>query len=410
MTNPHLALTGLFIVPFLAACGNPDASTWAGTLEDSAGVAVVVNPEEGTWGADSPWSFVEERRIGGIDGPEEAQFGMVMGMDIDAAGNVYVLDFQAAEVRVFGPDGAYRQTLGGPGGGPEELSRQATGVFVVGQEVWVADVGNARITRFGLDGTTPSAIPLDLTKGVPMRWDELAGDRVVAQLRSMAAMGMAGEGEAPQGDAVVTMGEATSDTLAMLSEGTTFTVQGGAARFRFFDPEPLWDTGADGTLLIAQNSEYRIEVRDAAGVLQRIVKKSFVPKPVTDAEKQAMLDAIRRMMVEQSGAPPATIDQLLQNASFADHYPALAQVLTGPDGTVWVQHVRGAAEMAASGEVDLQDLGSGEWDVFDAEGHFLGVISLPERFQPMRIDDESFWGVQRDELDVPSVVRYRLTR
>jgi hypothetical protein len=206
------------------------------------------------------------------------------------------------------------------------------------------------------------------------------------------------------------MGQETPDTLAMLAEGATFTMQDGAARFRFFEPEPLWDTGSDGTLLIALNSDYRIEVRDAEGTLRRVVTKAYERRPVTDGEKQTMLVAIRRMMAEQGGVPPATVDQLLQNASFADHYPALAQVLSGPDGTVWVQHVRTANEIAESGEVNLQDLGSSEWDVFDAEGRFLGVMSLPERFQPMRIEGDGFWGVERDELDVPSVVLYHLRR
>ncbi len=46
--------------------------------------------------------------------------------------------------------------------------------------------------------------------------------------------------------------------------------------------------------------------------------------------------------------------------------------------------------------------------MFDDQGRYLGVLTLPEKFTPMRIEGDAFWGVQRDELDVPSVVRYRL--
>jgi hypothetical protein len=411
MPRPRLARLGLVLSTLTAAC-DADTSGWTGTVEDSAGVAVVVNPAAGTWEGDSPWSFTEELRIGGLDAPTESQFGLVPGLDVDGAGNVYVLDMQAAQVRAFSPAGEHLRTLGRPGGGPGELSPQTGAVFVMDDEVWVADLGNSRITRYGVDGSEMSAIPLDLAKGIPIRWDELAGDRVVAQLRSMSAMGMGGEGDggSAAGDAIVTMGTETPDTLATLPHGTTVSFQGGAARFRFFDPEPLWDAAADGSILVARNDLYRVEVRDADGELLRVVKKPFEARAVTESEKRAMLDAIGDMMREQGGVPPEMVDQILQGASFADTYPAMAQVLSGPDGTLWVQRMSTPEEFAAAGSIDLQDLGSTRWEVFDDEGRYLGVLELPARFQPTRIIGDAFWGVQRDDLDVPSVVRYRLVR
>jgi hypothetical protein len=55
-------------------------------------------------------------------------------------------------------------------------------------------------------------------------------------------------------------------------------------------------------------------------------------------------------------------------------------------------------------------MGSDDWEVFDDQGRYLGVLTMPARFAPMRIEGDALWGVQRDELDVPSVVRYRLVR
>lgn len=397
--------TAVFASPTLA-CGGDGDSGWAGTVQDSAGVRVVSNPQAGTWAEGESWTLTEEYRVGGMDASVEAQFGNVVGIDVDARGNVYVLDGQAREVRVFGPDGSYSTTLGGPGNGPGELSQVALGVFVVGDQVRVPDVGNQRVTVFHVDGSLGEAVRLDLARGIPMRWDELAGERIVAQFRSPAGMGMQGD---TIGDPIVSVGAAAADTLAVLPQGATFTMQGGAPRFRFFEAEPVWDAADDGRLITAVNSDYRIEVRDATGQLQHVVKKAFTPRPVTESEQSRMLEAIRGLMVDQ-GVPPQALDQLLGSASFADEYPALAQILAGPGGSLWVQHIRTADEVAAGGDVNLQDMGDESWDVFDAEGRYLGVVTLPPRFQPLRILGDAFWGVQRDELDVQSVVRLRLHR
>jgi hypothetical protein len=51
------------------------------------------------------------------------------------------------------------------------------------------------------------------------------------------------------------------------------------------------------------------------------------------------------------------------------------------------------------------DIGSRQWDVFDAEGRYLGVVSMPLRFQPVRFLGNNIYGIQRDELDVQYVVK-----
>lgn len=395
------------VVLLLAACGGDVATDdWAGTVTDSAGVTVIDNPEEGLWGGDTPWRLEEELRVGGIDAAEESQFGLVAGLDVDAAGNVYALDMQASQVRVFDGEGTWLRTLGGPGGGPGELSAQAMAVFVVGDELWVADMGNQRVTRWGLDGSERPALSLDFTRGVPLRWDRLGDDRIVAQFRSIPGTGMQGDS---RGDPIVTVGPDVPDTLAVLPQGASISMQGGTARFRFFDREPLWDAAEAGMLLTASNDAYHIEVRNADGTLDRVVKKAHAPRPVTSGDEERMLRAIRQLMVAQ-GVPPAGVDQLLQNASFGEYFPVMNQVLGGADGTVWVQRVRTPDEIAESGDLDLQDMGSNEWEVFDAEGRYLGVLAFPPRFGLMRVGGDAFWGVQRDELDVASVVRYRLVR
>lgn len=388
----------------LAACGGSSASVenWEGSVADSAGITVVTNPQQGIWGGTAGWTLVEEFRAGGMDAPTEAQIGLIapMGLDLDADGNVYVADTQTQHVQVYDADGTFLRTIGSPGQGPGEIGPGMTALFVVDQELWVADLGNIRVNRYTLDGMLGDPMPLDFTGGIPIRWDELAGDRVVVQLRGVTP-------GAPAGDALVFLGDESNDTLAVLPQGQSFQLAGGAPQFRFFEAEPVWDATLDGRLMSAMNSDYRIEVRNPDGQLERVITRAFERRPVTEGDQQQMRTAIRQLMIDQ-GAPPQAVEMIMGQASFADFYPAFAQLLAGPSGSLWIQRIATAEELGASDDFDLQNLGSDDWDVFDAEGRYLGVITMPEKFTPMRVDGDAFWGVQRDELDVQSIVRFRL--
>ncbi len=58
----------------------------------------------------------------------------------------------------------------------------------------------------------------------------------------------------------------------------------------------------------------------------------------------------------------------------------------------------------------LQDLGAPEWDVFDAEGRYLGVVTMPDRFAPRLFRGDHIYGVWRDELDVQYVLRLKIVQ
>jgi hypothetical protein len=57
---------------------------------------------------------------------------------------------------------------------------------------------------------------------------------------------------------------------------------------------------------------------------------------------------------------------------------------------------------------NIQDLGSSTWDVFDAEGRYLGPVTFPGKYQPIRAMGDRFYGIARDELDVQSLKVYRV--
>ncbi len=402
-TTRLLALTAL-----VSACGgaatDSEEATWAGTMTDSAGVTLVQNPSTGTWADGETWTLTEEMRVGGMSEDSNYQFGLVAGIDIDPLGNVYVADQQAQLIRVYDSTGTWLRNVGSSGSGPGELGQAVAGVFVQGDQVHVPDMGNLRLQHYSLTGEDMGAYALDLTRGIPIRWDQLPDGRIVAQRRSAGQ----GVGTDMESDPVSTLEEDPS-TILSLPRGKSFELQGGAPQFRIFEPEPIWDVGEDGRIAFGMNGDYRINLHDSEGNLLRVVSLPFERKEVTENDANRLKAAIADLMADQ-GVPPAALDQILAGFQFADFYPAFAQIIVSADGGMWVQQIKTAGDIGDDTEFNPQDLGADSWDVFDADGRFFGEFTLPERFQPLSFQGDVLYGVQRDEFDVQSVVRYRIER
>ena len=103
------------------------AAAWKGRETVVEGVRHVDNPAEGilpplTVTAKELW------RVGGDADADEELFGVIEALTTDPAGNVYLLDKQLSEVKVFSRDGGYLRTVGREGEGPGEF-RAGLGLF-----------------------------------------------------------------------------------------------------------------------------------------------------------------------------------------------------------------------------------------------------------------------------------------
>ena len=85
------------------------------------------------------------------------------------------------------------------------------------------------------------------------------------------------------------------------------------------------------------------------------------------------------------------IDQLRSAIHFGESFPAFASVVAGPEGSIWVQHVKVASELSEDEYESfnpIEDTGAADWDIFDSDGRFLGVLTMPSRFTPRVIRDD----------------------
>ena len=398
----------------LGACGG-DSLEWAGTVTDSAGITIVANPAQGAWTPSSRWAVVEDLLIGTSEGDPDYQFGQISGIGVASDGRIFVLDQQASQVKVFSPEGVLETTFGRAGSGPGELAAQGAGPLFVGagDTIFVPDLANQRVVRFSPSGEAIGSFRIDMTQGIPVRWEVNESGRLVSQIRHFPLPGQVAEPDTM--DAIVERDSdgTVLDTLLSIPSGRTFSAAGGQPEFHFFSAEPAWALAADGHILFGVNDDYRIGLYDRAGRLELVIAKDFERQEVTGADEDIFTGALERAWTD-AGVPQAALGRLRSAISYEPFFPVYLQFLSGPAQSLWVQQLNPLRNLTEEERENLNPqlgfgMGAPDWDVFDAEGRYLGVVTMPERYQPLRFVGDRVYGVWRDELDVQYVMRVRVT-
>ena len=362
----------------------------------------------------------EALRIGSVEDPDLG-FSRVTGVDVDRDGNLFVGESLAGEIRVFDPDGNLLNRIGRRGEGPGEFNMPLQW-GVLGDTVWVVDFQLQRTTLFDRGGTLLSTgawagVPvLYGTSGsagavgpVLMRADGLFMSEVMSFSSSI--------GGTPSPDSVRVpklLFDATGAVLDTVGwdvrppEGQSRTerVQGGSRRYSVPRPPSgnvprLWLPGGrwvvDGTVAGADTTssltvwrlglsedtlftrEYRyLPTRYPETVLDSIALRSA---PGVSSAESATADAVRRA---------------IRNAmDFPDFQPPVVEGVAGADGTLWLRR---------------EDTGgpSYRWFVIAPDGTPRGHVNVPRKSRVSWVSEGGFVVVERDEFDVPWVVRFHL--
>jgi hypothetical protein len=95
--------------------------------------------------------------------------------------------------------------------------------------------------------------------------------------------------------------------------------------------------------------------------------------------------------------------------SIPDEKPFFRSVSLADDGRIWVL----LSKVARRLDDDDSPLGvtwrePTAYDVWEPTGEYLGEVAVPENTRIFVMRGDDVWGVARDSLDVPRVVRYRI--
>jgi hypothetical protein len=388
----------------LTGCGfdrREAPAAWSVTTETlPTGAVRVVNTPPAS-GIDPTWVMEEDLRIGALDDDGPASFGQIKGLVVDDQGRIVVLESQAQELRVFGPDGRPIRTLGRRGEGPGEM-RNANGLLMAPDgRIWVPDPQLGRMSVFDIDAGHVEAHPWRVRQWgwvfdgaidpagrviVPSnaqygdeRWQVLriynAAMEVQDSVRVELSPPFGTDVEHPSAFRWEVTGGwgyigvpfyAGSQRVVTAGPGYWLTVDGDAS-YRVV----RWEAGRDTTLVI--------ETRRAA-------------VPVTVAERDSAMASVRETVRERGG------EARLDPSRVPPVRPAVSDLFVSTDGDLWVH-------------ATTPDRGLATWDVYDATGRYRGTAVgalRPYRWVRPVIRGDRFWAVVTDELDVQHVVAGRL--
>jgi len=376
MTPRHrIATVAVALCAATAACGPRDAEPDAilvSTHTDSAGVDIVFSevPAAGA-PAFALLDSVPSMRLGSVDGADEEQFGSIRDLAPMGDGGVAVLDQQAAQVRLFGPGGAYLGALGAKGEGPGELMNPGSLERLPGDTFAVYDWRTRRITRYGAAGGDPDVRTL---KGggttLPNTAFFFPDGRLVGSIRLLSGDGASlpneGEDRLALDSAVIVVYSALGDFVDSAAvipnrESIQKWMRAGQGinvliSTTAFARSGVYAAHADG-VWAGFGDRWELRLYDAVdGTLRRIVRAPGLERSLTESEIQAVYDA----------------------AAGGDTNPG--------------QRERRAV-----------------WWVFKPEGDLLGSVDAPAGVTLLAVFGSDAWGVLKDELDVQYVVKYPMT-
>ena len=403
---PHKKPALLLATLAIYACGDradpPVTEFTIDTLAD--GSIRVANPMHGLWDANpgTRWRLVESLRIGTATAGGPDAFGNATSVTLDEMGRVWIVDFQANEVRVFDGDGRFVRTIGGRGEGPAEFM----GIGRVRRgpegEMWVEDNRLERYEIFDTAGTRiggqryPSRSSGVWRNGVFLAYDWIeASDRYVFTVYRRGAAGrLEPDGrvfELPEDPPDPPMMEFT-DGGATLTTPAPFTPLRWSTLGHGFD---IW--WSDGYDLGGRYEVLQIDF-ESGRTLRRILQQ-YEPVAISEAVRvvgvQAELERVRHdhRIPGAQHPPPEAMDAVPRV------YPPFESFHLSRDGSLWVRRILGDGVVG--------------FDVFDSEGRYLGQPEVPAGLVNMSVQlitGDRMYVLDSDEMGVDYVVRLEIVR
>ena len=402
------------------ACNSPaptaDNAGWVGTITTDGNITTVVNEGGSVWGG--PAVLVEEASIGVEAGPDEYMLGNIVGIAVNDE-SIYLVDPSVPIVRVYDHAGLHMMNIGGAGQGPGEFSNPRSAAVSDDGTLYV--YADRRVSVYSPTGepldTWPfftgfeSGDPPVLTVDDALYFHDLIKDPddPASDPRDWQHGMIASGPDGPVG-VHIPVPELALEPYVLVHHFPT----GGTMTMSIpFAPSIEWVMSRSGAMIAGVSSDYRFEVHQPDGNVL-VVQKAWDPLPVTSAE--AEWNRKRLVTRMQSQDPEWRWDGPEipgQKAAYSDLY-------AGSDGRIWALRVVATETVDPCDPDPLnpeRERARSCWrqvyafDIFDADGRFLGTAERPEFTvwsRPVMRGDNLIAYVE-DEAGLGMVKRFRLS-
>jgi hypothetical protein len=360
--------------------------------------------------AQTQWRLRENLRIGSIN-QVNYSLGEVQRIAVDATGRMAVTQPRSFEVRMFSSDGRYIRTIGKQGSGPGEF-RRVGGVGFRGDTLWVADAALSRITMFSpagevlntltvtgpsVEGSIRPSIPYAITSDGSLLGEVIAGDSsrvyMIPLVRMNRSGGMIGTfGNVRIHPGIKVTAELNGQPLVVSSAGP-------------IQQRGLWDPAPNnGEVVIVDRpaptsnarSTFRVQRFSASGAMVLDVSIPYSPKEIPAATRDSLYSTGLNTSELSFALPPTINEEYVRQLRAFRYDVPVTNLVVGRDGTIWLRR-------------ESLGLRNVQWLILDPQGRQIGQITTPAGLTILEAERDQVWGVIKDELEVPYVVRYSVT-
>lgn len=338
------------------------AADWQGRAELRDGVRYVLNPAVPLNGT-REIALRELWTLGDPQDEEAELFGVVISIFEDDADNIYLLDSQLSEVRVYDPQGRALRTIGRLGEGPGEFQNAGDACLLADGRVAVAQTFPGKLVLFNADGTPAGDVMLRLSdESTAQSFTVLTEVRPVGEQLGVTCINQIFGQQGMTQEFILGLSDLSGKLQSRivesalqidLSQGYPF-IEGETTRFT-----RRWAALPDGTFYTpVEFHGYAIHVFNAAGELQMVIEREYESVRRTAEERQR----VEEMFAGFARAAPNP------RVIVEDVHSDIESITARPDGRIWVLTSAGCWR-APEGVLRI-------YDVFDAEGRFAEQVTL----------------------------------
>lgn len=349
----------LGVLLFFASIAPGAATPWSGKEVVEGGVTHVKNPATPM---EKPLVLTldEQWRIGGESEGEGEFFGLISDIALHPKGEVYLVDTQLSEVKVFSKEGKYLRTIGREGEGPGEFRRPSRLFFDPEGNLGVVQSQPSRVVMFKPDGTPGAPFPL--------KNPEDGGFRMLmgASYRGGSLVVQGGnfnhkEGSIERTSALVRLDRQGNEVARFHQMASTSNM----ARLVLKEDEfgVPWAIGPQGDVYASLDRTWKLNVWSQDGKLQRVIELEYQPVMRTAAEIEKTKKQMSSRIQIRTGA-----GRVEPEFDISDRERDIRWFAVGDDGNIWVLSSRGCR--------DLPPGTLGHFDVFDPQGRYLQRVTL----------------------------------
>ena len=369
----------------LTSCRN-QKSEWKGSIEKENGVTIVKNPKEPMY-EENVFKLEEELSIGSREEREEYMFSYTVSIAVNDNGDIYILDIQQKNIRVFDRHGKYVKTVGGQGQGPGEME-MPTQIQVTSQnELAAFDLRRRSLEYFSLDGEflrrntlikveRPNRIIID------SNGDFIFYMGIIEEKQPKVALMKFNSGQ--EKEFVIT----TFDPFGMSADPFS------PYKYRIIRPGLLFDVAEENNIIWAISSEYELIILNSEGKTTKKIVKDYVPVEITEDDKKEII--FNRYGTE---TPPEERNIVFPKYFYPINGNSNIGISTDEKGNIFVRTYEKAPDRSGY-----------YYDVFNPEGHFITKAHLKAAPDlPIIWKKNKLYTIETDEEGYQVIKRYKVT-